>query len=161
VLALVLGVGVLRDLASASAVRAGLGFYDAAARALRSARKAGGRAVGEWAWRSALGVLGVGLAAWAAPPLAGASKGAVAIAVAMHQAAIVGLVLARASWLAAALRLHDRTEPVALMSLPEPEPTAPPPAPPEAAPPEEAAPQQEAAPPEEAAPQQEAPPAGD
>jgi hypothetical protein len=107
VVAAVCALGVLRDLAFAAAVRSDLRFYSSAANALRVARRSGARAFGAWAYRAALGVAGLALAAWLAPPLAGASAAAVAVGVVLHQAAIVGMVFARASWLAAALRLHD------------------------------------------------------
>jgi hypothetical protein len=107
VLAVILIVGVLRDLACVAAVRGEHRFYMAAVGGLRCARRAGGRALGAWAWRASLGLAGLGLAAWLAPSLAGASAGAVAVGALLHQAAIVGVTFARASWLAAAMRLYD------------------------------------------------------
>jgi hypothetical protein len=111
VLGVVLVAGVLRDLASAAAVRGDHGLYVASARALHCARHAGGRALFAWAWRGALGLFGIVVAALLAPALAGASAGAIAVGVVLHQAAIAGATLGRASWLAAAMRLYDATEP--------------------------------------------------
>jgi len=115
--ALVLVLGALRDLVSVAAVRGERRFYDAVSGALRCARKTYGRALGAWAWRASLGLAGTALAAWLAP--AGAATAAVVVAVVLHQAAIVGVTFARASWLAAAMRLYDTTE--ARAAGPEPE----------------------------------------
>ena len=103
--------GVLRDLASVAAVRGDHGLYVASARALRCARRRGGRALLAWTWRSALGLAGILLAAWLAP--APGSALAIAAGVMLHQGAILGATFARASWLAAAMRLHDATGPKA------------------------------------------------
>ncbi len=108
-LGVVAALGVLRDLASVAAVRGGHGFYVASSRALACARKGFGWAFLDWAWRASLGVAGVALAAWLTP--AGVSAAAVAAGVALHQAAILGATFARASWLAAAMRRYDATEP--------------------------------------------------
>ena len=107
VLAAVCALGVLRDLAFAASVRRELRFYSAAASALRVARRSGGRALGAWAYRAALGAVGLALAAWLAPSIAGASAAAIVAGAVLHQAAIVGMAFAHASWLAAAMRLHD------------------------------------------------------
>jgi hypothetical protein len=101
--------GVLRDLAATAAVRGDHGLYLAGARALHAARHAGGRALAAWAWRAALGLGAVLLGAWLAPPPAGATGAAVALGVVLHQAAIAGATFAHASWLAAAMRIHDAT----------------------------------------------------
>jgi hypothetical protein len=103
-----LAVGVLRDLASVAAVRGDHGLYVAASRALRCARRGGGRAMLGWAWRASLGFAGLVAAAWLAPR--GVSTAAVVAGAALHQAAIAGATFARASWLAAAMRLVDATE---------------------------------------------------
>jgi hypothetical protein len=111
VFGVVLVAGVLRDLAAAAAVRGDHGLYVASARALSCARLAGGRALFAWAWRGALGLGGIVVAALLAPSLAGASAAAIAVGVVLHQAAIAGATFARASWLAAAMRFYDATTP--------------------------------------------------
>jgi hypothetical protein len=121
VLAWVALIGVVRDLASVAAVHGGHRFYVSAQRGLGAMRRAGGRALFAWSWRSALGLAGVVLAAWLAPPLAGAGAGAVVIGVALHQAGIAGAVFGRASWLAAAIGHSEATAPTVLV---EPEPAA-------------------------------------
>ncbi len=123
-------VGVVRDLACVAAVRGGLRFYLASARALRTARMATGRALGAWAWRGALGLGGAVAAACLAPSLAMTTTAGVLLGVVLHQGAILGMTFAHASWLAAAVRLHDATEPEpepvpALADTPEPPPAGP------------------------------------
>ncbi len=103
-------VGVLRDLASAAAVRGDLRFYSAAASALRVGRRSGGRALGAWAYRASLGAAGLALAAWLAPSITTASAWAIVAGFLLHQAAVAGDAFARASWLAAAMRLYDAGE---------------------------------------------------
>jgi len=125
VLALVCVVGVLRDLAAVAAVHGELRFYLAASRALRTARMAAGRALGAWAWRSALGLGGVVVAAGLSPSLASTTTARVLLGVALHQGAILGVTFAHASWLAAAMRLHHATEPEAPEAPEEPAPPAP------------------------------------
>ncbi len=110
VLAVVCAAGVARDLALVAAVRGEHRFYVAASRALHLARHSGGRAFLAWAWRASLGLAGIVLAAWLAPSLAGASAWAVLAGFLLHQAAIAGATFARASWLAAAMRLYDAGE---------------------------------------------------
>jgi hypothetical protein len=100
-------VGVLRDLASVAAVREELRFYSACSVALGHARKRGGRLLFSWAWRTLLGLAWVVVAAVAAPPGATLSWHATAVAFALHQAAMFGLCLAHASWLAAAMRVVE------------------------------------------------------
>jgi hypothetical protein len=112
VLGIMIAVGVLRDLAWVAAVHGEHRFYVACVRALRCARMAGVRALGAYAWRGALGLGAVVLAARLAPPLAGASTAMLAVGVLVHQAGIAGAVFARASWLAAAIGLLDKTAPV-------------------------------------------------
>jgi hypothetical protein len=154
-LSAVAAIGIVRDLASVAAVNGGHRFYVATSRALRCMRRMGGRAAVAWSWRSALGLAGIALAAWLAPPLAGAGAGAVLLGAALHQAGIAGAVFGRASWLAAAIRLQQATEPVS-EAVPD---TVPAPEPVPAEPALEAAPEPEAtpaalapeAPPEEAA----------
>jgi hypothetical protein len=119
-------IGVVRDLASVAAVHGGHRFYVATSRALRCVRRAGDLVAVAWSWRSALGLAGIVLAAWLAPPLAGAGAAAVLLGAALHQAGIAGAVFGRASWLAAAIRLTEATEPLpeAVPEVaPEPEPT--------------------------------------
>ena len=106
---LVCAAGVLRDLAAVAAVRGDVRFYEAASRALRTARLAAGRALGAWTWRALLGAAAVVLAAWLAPSLASTTTGGVIVGVALHQAAILGATFAHASWMAAAMRLVDGT----------------------------------------------------
>jgi hypothetical protein len=108
-LAVALGLGVLRDLASVAAVRGDHGFYVAASRALHCAGRSGGRVLLGWAWRAALGFAGLVAAAWLSPR--GAGMAAVVAGVALHQAAIAGATFAHASWLAAAMRLVDAAAP--------------------------------------------------
>jgi hypothetical protein len=173
VLGAVAAVGVVRDLASVAAVHGGHRFYVATSRALRAMRRAGGRAVLAWSWRSALAFGGIALATRIAPPLAGAGAGAVLIGVLLHQAGIAGTVLARASWLAAAIRLYEATAPVEAAAVPEatlapeaaiapvPEPAASAPEAPAASEPESAPEPPEPAATPEPAPQEEAPAGAD
>jgi hypothetical protein len=118
-------LGVVRDLAVAAAVRDDLRFYDATARALRCARRAGGRVLLAWTWRSLLGFAGLVAAVVAASYLPVAPAAAVVASVALHQAGIAGTTFAHASWLAAAMRYLDATAPA---SWRKPE-SVPPPAP--------------------------------
>jgi hypothetical protein len=104
-------VGVVRDLAYVGAVHGGHRFYMATSRALRCVvRRPGGALLG-WSWRSALGASGLVLAAWAAPSLRGVTTAGVLAGVLLHQASLFGVAYARASWLAAGIRLLDATAP--------------------------------------------------
>jgi hypothetical protein len=109
-LALAAVVGVVRDLACVAAVRDELRLYSAGVAAFRSARRSLGRAIGAWAWRAALGTLGVVVVAVAAPPIAATSPVATAVSTVLHQLAILGATVAHASWLAAAMRIHDASQ---------------------------------------------------
>jgi hypothetical protein len=120
----------VRDLAAAAAVRDDLRFYDASARALRCARRAGGRVLLAWAWRGLLGLVGLVAAAVLASYLPAASSAAVVGSVVLHQAGIAGTTFAHASWFAAAMRFLDATAPaswrtpVTTESVPPPAATA-------------------------------------
>jgi hypothetical protein len=114
VLGLVLLTFVVRDLASAAAVRGEHGFYGATSRAIRAARRAPGRTVLDWGWRAALGTGVLLLAACLSPR--GASASATAAGVALHQGALFLASLARVSWLAAALRRIDEDGPAELVA---------------------------------------------
>lgn len=110
-LAVVGVVGVVRDLGYVAAAHGERRFYGACVSALRGLRKAPGRALGGYAWRAALGLAGLALAAWAAPSLTGASRGAIVVGVVLHQVALAGAAFARVSWLAAAIGVIDGTAP--------------------------------------------------
>ncbi len=101
-------VGVIRDLAMVSAVHRGLGFYDAGVRAMHALSFG---ALGAWAWRATLGLLGLAAATALAPSLTGGSRAALLLSLLLHQAAIFGMTYARASWLAAAITRVDRASP--------------------------------------------------
>jgi hypothetical protein len=98
-------IGVVRDLAYVAAVHRERGFYMACVDALRGLGRAPARALGGYAWRASLGLAALALAAWAAPSLTNASRGAIAAGILLHQAALLGAAFARVSWLAAAIRI--------------------------------------------------------
>jgi hypothetical protein len=97
---------MVRDLTWVAAVRDDTAAYSSGARALSCLR--GGRPVVSWAWRWAVGLAALVLLAALAPRAVDA--GALALSVACHQAGVLAVVFARASWLAAAVRAYDRQE---------------------------------------------------
>lgn len=129
-------VGMVRDLASVAAVHGGHRFYVATSRALHALGAAPRRILWAWAWRGALGLAAVAAAAALAPRAASA----LLLAAAVHQAGLAAAVFARASWLAAAIRLLDDTAPAAHGEPPISEPPASKPPAPEPSAPEPAAP---------------------
>ncbi len=98
-------LGVVRDLASAAAVRGDHGLHAATSIALVALRDSRGGALVTWAWRAGLGTFGLVVAAALTPRAAGSTAAATALAILIHQAAIAGATFAHATWLAAALRL--------------------------------------------------------
>lgn len=100
-------IGVIRDLAYVAAVHGDERFYGAATTAVRCFLRAPVRAVGAWAFRALLGLAALALAAWLAPSIRATSSAALAAAFALHQLGLFAAAYARASWLAAAIRLHD------------------------------------------------------
>lgn len=100
-------IGVLRDLAYVAAVHGDRRFYGAASSALHSFRRAPLRALGAWSWRALLGFAALAFALVVAPPITATSGAALAAAFVLHQAALFAGAFARASWLAAAIRIHD------------------------------------------------------
>jgi hypothetical protein len=100
-------IGVIRDLAFVAAVHGDRRFYGAAVHAVSTFRRAPLRVTVAWAWRSLLGLVALGLAAWLAPSITATSGLAALAALALHQIALFAAAFARASWLAAAIRFHD------------------------------------------------------
>lgn len=97
-------LGVVRDLAYVAAVHEGRGFYVAVTRALGAASRRPLGTFFAWAWRAALGALGLIAAASLAPAARDATTAAVMVAFAMHQAALMGVAFARGAWIARAMR---------------------------------------------------------
>ncbi|MCC6554644.1 MAG: hypothetical protein IT372_16820, partial [Polyangiaceae bacterium] len=87
------------------------GFYAAAVRALGVARAPPAGAVWACAWRASLGLAAIAGAGWAAGALGVSTGGRVALAFVVHHAGLAAAAFLRASWLAAAIRLLDRTAP--------------------------------------------------
>ena len=104
IFALVSVIGVLRDLAYVAAVHGNHGLYDATARALRTWISRPLRSTFAWAWRAAVGLACLAIAAWLAPPARDATTAAIALGFVLHQAALAASAFTRASWLAAAMR---------------------------------------------------------
>lgn len=108
-LALVLGLGLLRDLASAAAVQGGIGSRPALVTALEVLVRTPGAALRP----ASLAALGAGAAVSGAALVAGAldvsRPGAfrVVLVFAVHQAALLALSVCRAYWLGRALGLVD------------------------------------------------------
>ncbi|EYF02041.1 hypothetical protein [Chondromyces apiculatus] len=112
-------VGVIHDLARVAAVHQGLGFLDAATRALALVRTSPGRVTRAWLPCAAPAAALLVAAAWLGARLGLATGPRIALAFLVHQAALFAATWLRATWLAAALRLVD-----------DPDDHAPPPAPP-------------------------------
>lgn len=100
-------LGVVHDLARVAAAHGGLGFYDAAARALGVVRAAPLAVGWSWGWRAGVAAGAVVLAAWVGLRVGVASGGKIALAFAVHQAGLLAACWMRASWLAAAIRRVD------------------------------------------------------
>lgn len=98
-------LGVVRDLAWVAAVRGDLGFYSASLAALRCARHRGLVALWACGWRWVLGVAALALTAWLTRKTSTATALGSATRVLLHQAGVATAVFARASWLAAGIRL--------------------------------------------------------
>lgn len=103
-LALVAAAGVVHDLARAAAVGADCDLYAALTRAVDVAAAAPVRLLAAYAWRGALSLCALALAAWLAARVGVATRGALVTTAVVHQAGVVLAVALRASWLAAALR---------------------------------------------------------
>lgn len=104
-------VAVVHDLGRIAVVHEERGFYAAAVRALAVARAAPAGAVWACAWRASLGLAAIAGAGWAAGALGVSTGGRVALAFVVHHAGLAAAAFLRASWLAAAIRLLDRTAP--------------------------------------------------
>lgn len=109
VLAVVSVIGVIRDLAYASAVHHDRGLYTATSRAIHAFRERPARTFLAWAWRAGLGLVLLVLAAWLTPPARDASTGMIALGFLIHQVALFAAAFARASWLAAAIRTLQKS----------------------------------------------------
>jgi hypothetical protein len=107
----VVAVGVVRDLVSVAAVHGDRRFVAAISAALTALRRAPGRTAWAYAWRASLGLTAVAAAALLAPPLMGSTPASVALAALLHQAGIAAAVIARASWLAAAIGILSHVAP--------------------------------------------------
>jgi hypothetical protein len=106
-LAVVLGIGVVHDLARVIAVLDGRGFYMSAARALRVMERAYARALWAYAWRGALAIAALSAAAWVSHRVGLSGSRSFALVALVSQAAVFLAVFLRASWLAAAIRITD------------------------------------------------------
>jgi len=103
-------LGIVRDLASAAAVRRRQGFYDATVTALEALRANGSRVLAAWGVRGVAAIAAATLVFFAAPSGADGHRLAAPAAFLLHQFAL-GLVAAlHVSWLRVALR---RVEPSA------------------------------------------------
>ena len=133
-LLVVLLLGVLHDLARASAVRRELGLRASIRAALGTVRRAPVVVFGAWAWRSALGLVALASALVIGSRLGIDRGGQVALGFLVHQGSVLVALGLRASWLAAALGHvdaslapkaddEDKTEPAAEPSV-QPDPAA-------------------------------------
>lgn len=104
---MIVAVGVVHDLARVAAVHEDRRFYAASTRAFEVLASAWRRACWSYAWRGALSLATIGGAAWLARRVGTATAARLAINVCAHQAAIAAVIVLRASWLAAAVRLVD------------------------------------------------------
>jgi hypothetical protein len=102
-------IGILHDLARVAAVDEQRGFYMSASRALSTAVSAPLASAWAFFWRSALAVAALASAVGIARAVGLSSGARVALAFGAQHAGIAITVFLRVSWLAAAMRLLDRT----------------------------------------------------
>jgi hypothetical protein len=100
-------IGVIHDLARAQVAQRDLGVLDAVRAALHAAARRPAAAFFGWAWRALAGAILVAAAAVATSAVGIDRTGALGVVTLVHQAAVVGVVSLRASWLACALRLSE------------------------------------------------------
>lgn len=98
-------LGVIRDLAYVGAVHGGRRFYVATSRAVRCLLRRPIRVTFAWGWRTVLALAALAIAAWLTPMPRGTAV--VVLGLVVHQAALAASAFARASWLAAAIRMLD------------------------------------------------------
>lgn len=104
---LVAVIGVVHDLARAAVTQRDLAVMDAVLLATRAAAARPAAAFFGWAWRAATGSVLVALAAFAAASVGNDRFAALGGTIFVHQAAVLGIVALRASWLACAIRLSE------------------------------------------------------
>lgn len=104
--ALAATLGVLHDLARVAAIRFDVGAVRAARLAASALRRGFAATTWSWAWRAAIGLVPVALAALLSSRLGGRA-GAFWAMVILHQLVVLARVALRASWLAKALRVVD------------------------------------------------------
>jgi hypothetical protein len=105
---LVAVIGVVHDLARAAVSQRDIGATDGVRLALRAASRRPTAALFGWAWRAALAVAIVALAAFASATVDVDHTRAIVAVAFVHQAAVLAIVGVRASWLACAIRLSER-----------------------------------------------------
>jgi hypothetical protein len=101
-------VAVLHDLARAAVVAENASALRGIARARGTFWAYPTRALGAWASRGLVGLVTVGLAAWAAGRIGVETDARLFAVTLLHQGVIFALVLVRADWLPSALRLVHR-----------------------------------------------------
>ncbi len=112
--------GVLHDLARVAVVRFRVGAFRAFRLAANTLRTTPFAAVWSWAWRASASFIPIVIGAIVAGKLGGRGGGALLALTAIHQLVVLTRTALRASWLAKALRLVDRSHRVTKVTASRP-----------------------------------------